>query len=86
MPCFYRRFNYVSPLLISYLLFWTSVGSTGKVTYAGITNNVARRSAEQLASKGIEIEPLITGLSRSDARAVEQALIEIHGLERMVEL
>jgi len=52
------------------------------VTYAGITNNVARRSAEQLASKGIEITPLMNGLSRSDARAVEQALIEIHGLNK----
>jgi hypothetical protein len=33
-----------------------------------------------LASRGIRIEKVLGGLSRSDARAVEQALIEIHGL------
>lgn len=48
--------------------------------YVGITNNFARRQAEHLASKGIEIEPLMKNLSRADARSVEQALIEIHGL------
>ena len=52
----------------------------GVTQYVGITNNLARRSAEHLASKGIKIEPLLQGLSRNDARAVEQALIEIHGL------
>lgn len=30
----------------------------------------------------MEIEKLMTGLTRADARAVEQALIEIHGLGR----
>jgi len=54
--------------------------ANGVVNYVGITNNLARRAAEQLASKGIKIEALIEGLSRYDARAVEQALIEIHGL------
>jgi hypothetical protein len=33
-----------------------------------------------LTAKGIQIEKLVGGLSRTDARAVEQALIEIHGL------
>ncbi len=46
----------------------------------GITNDLARRAAEQLSSKGIQIEKLMGGLDRTDARAVEQALIEIHGL------
>lgn len=46
----------------------------------GITNNFARRQAEHLARKGIGIEPLMKNLSRSDARSVEQALIEIHSL------
>jgi RHS repeat-associated protein len=59
---------------------YRSVTAAGKVQYVGITNNLARRAAEHLASKGIQIEKLMGGLSRSDARAVEQALIEIHGL------
>ena len=54
----------------------------GVTNYVGITNNLARRSAEHLAQKGININPLMKGLSRSDARAVEQALIEIHGLSK----
>jgi hypothetical protein len=56
--------------------------SKGVTQYVGITNNLARRSAEHLASKGINIQPLMQGLSRADARAVEQALIEIHGLSK----
>jgi RHS repeat-associated protein len=52
----------------------------GVTRYVGITSNFARRSAQHLAKKGINIEPLMQGLSRADARAVEQALIEIHGL------
>jgi RHS repeat-associated protein len=52
----------------------------GVTQYVGITNNFARREAAHLAQKGIKIEPLMQGVSRSDARAVEQALIEIHGL------
>lgn len=52
----------------------------GVTRYVGITNNLARRAAEHLAKKGINIEPLMQGLSRADARAVEQALIEVNGL------
>ena len=52
----------------------------GTVQYVGITNNIARRQAEHLASKGIQIRELMRNLSRSDARAVEQTLIEIYGL------
>ena len=59
---------------------YISKNANGVVDYAGITNNLARRSAEHLSSKGIRIQKLMGGLSRSDARAVEQALIEIHGL------
>ncbi|MDD2592483.1 MAG: hypothetical protein PHN21_06740 [Erysipelotrichaceae bacterium] len=50
--------------------------------YVGITNNFARRQAEHIASKGIEIEPLVKNLSRVDARSVEQVLIDIHGLRK----
>lgn len=55
-------------------------GATGQVQYAGITNDLARRTAEHLRQSGFRIDALVKGLSRSDARAVEQALIEIHGL------
>jgi len=57
-------------------------GAEDVVQYVGITNNVARRAAEHAASKGIEIGALkgLEGLSRADARAVEQTLIEIHKL------
>ncbi|MEM7369994.1 MAG: PKD domain-containing protein [Bacteroidota bacterium] len=52
----------------------------GTTQYVGITGNLSRRAAQHLATKGISIQPLLKGLSRADARAVEQALIEIHGL------
>jgi RHS repeat-associated protein len=52
----------------------------GVTQYVGITNNLARRAAEHLRIKRINIEPLMQGLTKSDARAVEQALIKIHGL------
>ncbi len=61
---------------------YVSKSSTGTTQYAGITNNLARRAAEHLATKGINIRPLMQGLTRSDARAIEQALIEIHGLQK----
>ncbi len=54
--------------------------ANGVTQYVGITNNFARRAAEHLSSKGINIQPLMKGLTTGDARAVEQALIEIHGL------
>jgi RHS repeat-associated protein len=52
------------------------------VNYVGITNNMTRRAAEHAATKGIKITSLkgLESLSRSDARAVEQALIETHKL------
>ncbi len=61
---------------------YISQGSSGQVQYVGITNDLARRTAEHLRQKGILIERLMKGLSREDARAVEQALIEIHGLQK----
>src|SRR5690606_31006613 len=61
---------------------YRSVSSAGTVQYVGITNNLARRAAEHLAEKGIEIEKVMDGLSRADARSVEQVLIEFHGLSR----
>lgn len=59
---------------------YRSVDASGKTQYVGMTNNLARRAAEHLRRKGIQVEKLLGNLSREDARAVEQALIEIHGL------
>jgi hypothetical protein len=53
-----------------------------QVQYVGITNDLARRTAEQMRERNIIIERLMQGLSREDARAVEQVLIEIHGLQK----
>jgi RHS repeat-associated protein len=50
----------------------------GEVTYVGITNNLARRSAEH----GAALEEVAGGLTRKEARSVEQALIEHHGLAK----
>jgi predicted GIY-YIG superfamily endonuclease len=63
---------------------YQSVAENGDVEYVGITNNIVRRAAEHLASKGIRIRaiPGLTNLSRYDARSVEQALIEIHKLSK----
>ena len=58
--------------------------STGQVDYVGITNNIDRRATEHLRSKGIRITEIsgLNNLSRSDAKAVEQVLIELHGLDK----
>jgi len=61
---------------------YRSVSETGVTQYVGITNNLARRGAEHLRSTGLEIEEVLSGLTRSEARAVEQALIQLHGLGR----
>jgi predicted short-subunit dehydrogenase-like oxidoreductase (DUF2520 family) len=61
-------------------LVYQALNKAGQVEYVGITNSLARRAAEQLAQKGIRIGKLLGNLSRADARAIEQALIEIHGL------
>jgi hypothetical protein len=56
--------------------------TTGEITYVGITHTFATRAATHLRTKGIEIEPIgqMQNLSRYDARAVEQTLIEFYGL------
>jgi len=57
---------------------------TGEVNYVGITNNFERRAGEHLRVKGIQIEEIdnMPPLSRSDARAVEQTLFELHKLKK----
>jgi RHS repeat-associated protein len=54
----------------------------GAVKYVGITDNLSARAAAHLSEKGIVIDeiPGLSGLSRSDARSVEQVLIEKYGL------
>lgn len=65
-------------------LVYHSVNAEGKTIYVGITNNLERRAAEHLSSKGISIDaiPGLRNLSRADAKAVEQVLIETHGLRK----
>jgi RHS repeat-associated protein len=50
----------------------------GRVIYVGITNNLLRREIEH----GVPLERIVTMGSRLDARSVEQALIQNHGLEK----
>lgn len=56
----------------------------GKVIYVGITNNYARRALQHLRGPHkLKINPMsdsLQKLTRSDARAVEQVLIEYFGL------
>lgn len=59
-----------------------SAVENGTTKYVGITDNLEARAAAQLRQKGITIQPIegLEGLLRSDARSVEQALIEFYGL------
>jgi hypothetical protein len=63
------------------VLVYRSLNAAGDVNYVGITNDIARREAEQFLDKGIRIRPIagLSDLSRADARAVEQVLIEEYG-------
>lgn len=64
------------------VLVYQSLNEAGETQYVGITNSILRRAREHLMGKGIEIEPIpgLGNLSRQDAKAVEQVLIEVHGL------
>jgi hypothetical protein len=58
----------------------------GKTIYVGITKNFPQRAAYWQSAKGWAIQPikgLFENLSRSDARAVEQVLIERVGLSNL---
>jgi len=65
-------------------IVYRALNASGDVEYVGITGNLERRAAEQLAGKGILIRaiPGLENLSRAEARAVEQVLIEKHGLAK----
>jgi len=57
----------------------------GVTKYIGITNDFFRRSAEHLRLRGWDIEPIpgLESLSKLDASAIEQALIELYGLDNL---
>jgi len=61
---------------------YQSLTEAGDVQYVGITSNLEARAAAHYAEKGIDIQRIqgLTDLSLSDARAVEQTLIETYGL------
>jgi filamentous hemagglutinin len=61
---------------------YTSAADDGSTRYVGITDNIEARSAAHMSQKGIEIAPIpgLQGISREDARAVEQVLIEYYRL------
>jgi hypothetical protein len=50
------------------------------IQYVGITSQLAIRQATHLRKLGIDIKPLLSNLSKADARAVEQTLIELYKL------
>lgn len=54
----------------------------GVTRYVGITDDIVKRGQAHLREKGIVITKVrgLEGLSRADARAVEQTLIDFHGL------
>ena len=54
----------------------------GQISYVGITNNIARRAAEH-NRLGRVIEEVVGKLSRQNARAVEQAVIDKIGLANL---
>ena len=61
------------------------VVENGVTKFVGITNNLSRRAIEHLSKTGWVIEriPGLENLSRFDARAVEQFLIEQYGLSNL---
>jgi RHS repeat-associated protein len=64
-----------------YNTVYYAVNSEGEVQYIGITKDFAARAAQHSGRFAIRrINPALNGLSRADARAVEQALIEFFQL------
>ncbi|MCB6182040.1 hypothetical protein LIN78_00525 [Leeia sp. TBRC 13508] len=54
----------------------------GTIQFIGITDDLPSRAVARLSQKGISISaiPGLQNISRADARAVEQTLIEYYGL------
>jgi hypothetical protein len=76
----------VSPLIggitggLKYIVYMARGGKA--VKYVGITSQFAIRQATHLRKKGIFIEKLLENLTKADARAVEQVLIEMYKLPK----
>jgi len=62
-----------------------SLVENGATRYFGITGNMGRRTAEHLSQRGWTVYPIdgLQNLSRFDARATEQVLIERYGLPNL---
>ena len=63
-------------------LVYQSLNAVGDVQYVGITSNFAQREAAHAARLAIQRIPGLQNLTRADARAVEQVLIEDFGLAK----
>src|SRR5207302_3639719 len=61
---------------------YRSLDEAGNVKYVGITNDLERRAAEHAINGINNIEPIVSGLTRLEARGVEQALIDEYGLAK----
>jgi RHS repeat-associated protein len=79
-----RPLRYADEAADAINLVYRSVDEENIVRYIGITNDFLRRRGQHLR-RGRDIVPIpgLSGLTRADARAVEQALIEHHGLARI---
>lgn len=73
--------NKIEPVVTGTNVVYQSVVD-GVVKYVGITNDFARRAGEHDAIRIIQKIPGLSQLSRYDARAVEQALIEYNKLAK----
>jgi len=60
---------------------YRAVDGAGNVTYVGITDDLVARARAHMSKVGRRITPIfgLKNLTRADAHAVEQALIELHG-------
>lgn len=63
-------------------LVYQSINALGDVQYVGITNSFARRQAQHAARFVIQRVPGLQNLTRAEAPAVEQVLIEKFGLAK----
>jgi RHS repeat-associated protein len=65
-----------APIVTGTNVVYQSVNAAGDVQYVGITNDVVRRGIEHGTRFAIRKIPGLSNLSRADAKAVEQVLIE----------
>jgi RHS repeat-associated protein len=61
---------------------YRSVDAAGKVQYIGVTNSILRRAVEHAGRFTIQRISGLTKLTKYEAKAVEQCLIEYHGLAK----